>query len=128
MSNYKELCDIRDAWNAGAYHVQMDIPSKVREGHIFDEDLSVKRNREMVEEYNANVERLQKEKTQRQSQLYREFTDDVVGYLMNTYDLNRRQAERVQSYVYIEKHSYMGDYFSALDEIASMVSDVLVAK
>ena len=126
--DYMDLDSIRKAWDAGAYNVQMNIPSKVREGHVFDENLSVKRNREMVEEHNANVERMQDEKWRIQGELSRKLTNDVVEYLMGTYDFTRKQAERVQSYVYTERHSYMGDYFSALDAIASMVSDVLDAK
>ena len=41
---------------------------------------------------------------------------------------NKKQAEIVENYVYIEKHSYMGDYFSAIDEVAEMVEKVLNAK
>ena len=126
--DYMDLDSIRRAWDAGAYYVKMDIPNKVREGYVFDEDLSVKRNREMVEEHNANVERLTQEKWRKQAELSKKLTEDVVQYLMGAYEFTRKQAELVQSYVYTEKHSYMGDYFSALDAIASMVSDVLDAK
>lgn len=128
MSNYMDISEIRAAWDAGEYYVKMDIPDKVREGHVFDENLSVKRNREMVEEHNANVKRMQDEKWRKQAELSNKLTEDVVKYLMGAYDFNRKQAERFQSYVYIEKHSYMGDYFSAIDELADMVRDVLDAK
>lgn len=128
MNNYMDISEIRAAWDAGEYYVKMDVPQKVREDHVFDENLSVKRNREMVEEHNANVKRMQDEKWRIQGELSRKLTNDVVEYLMGAYDFTRKQAERVQSYVYTEKHSFMGDYFSAIDEIADMVRDVLDAK
>ena len=126
--DYMDLDTIRMAWDKGAYHCNLTVPQKVSPNYVFDENLSVKRNREMVEEHNANVERLKEEKWHIQGELSRKLTNDVVEYLMGTYDFTRKQAERVQSYVYTEKHSFMGDYFSAIDEIADMVRDVLDAK
>ena len=128
MSNYMDISEIRAAWDAGEYYVKMEIPQKVAVDHVFDVDLSVRRNREMAEEWNANVKRLQDEKWAKQAELSRKLTEDVVQYLMGVYDFTRKQAERLQSYVYTEKHSFMGDYFSAIDEIADMVRDVLDAK
>ena len=128
MSNYMDISEIRAAWDAGEYYVKMEVPQKVAVDHVFDVDLSVRRNREMAEEWNANVKRLQDEKWAKQAELSRKLTEDVVQYLMGTYDFTRKQAERVQSYVYTEKHSFMGDYFSAIDDIADMVRDVLDAK
>ena len=128
MRNYMDISEIRAAWDAGEYYVKMEIPQKVAVDHVFDVDLSVRRNREMAEEWNANVKHLQDEKWAKQAELSRKLTEDVVQYLMGTYDFTRKQAERVQSYVYTEKHSFMGDYFSAIDDIADMVRDVLDAK
>lgn len=128
MSNYMDLSEIRAAWDAGEYYVKMDIPQKVAKDHIFDVDLSVRRNREMAEEWNQNVTNLNNEKWRKQAELSRKLTNDVVEYLMGDYGFTRKQAERVQSYVYTEKHSFMGDYFSAIDEIADMVRDVLDAE
>ena len=128
MSNYMDISEIRAAWDAGEYYVKMEIPQKVAVDHVFDVDLSVRRNREMAEEWNANVKHLQDEKWAKQAELSRKLTEDVVQYLMGAYDFTRKQAERLQSYVYTEKHSFMGDYFSAIDDIADMVRDVLDAK
>ena len=128
MSNYMDISEIRAAWDAGEYYVKMEIPQKVAVDHVFDVDLSVRRNREMAEEWNANVKHLQDEKWAKQAELSRKLTEDVVQYLMGVYDFTRKQAERLQSYVYTEKHSFMGDYFSAIDDIADMVRDVLDAK
>ena len=126
--DYMDLNTIRKAWDEGAYHCNLEVPQKVAPNHVFDVDLSVRRNREMVEEWNANVKCVQDEKWRIQGELSRKLTNDVVEYLMGAYDFTRKQAERVQSYVYTEKHSFMGDYFSAIDEIADMVRDVLDAK
>ena len=66
--DYMDLNTIRKAWDEGAYHCNLTVPQKVGPNHVFDENLSVKRNREMVEKHNANVERLKEDKWRRQSE------------------------------------------------------------
>lgn len=128
MNNYKDISEIRQAWDNGEYYCEIPVPNKVREDHVFDENLSVKRNREMAQEWNANVDQLKKDKSAKQAELYRQLKEDVIAYLMGTYDFTHKQAEIVESYVYIEKHSFMGDYFSCMDEIAEMVEKAIAAK
>lgn len=125
MADYKDLNEIREAWNNKEYICQMDIPSKVIDNYIFDEELSVKRNREMVKEWNDKVANLQMEKRRKNNELSKKLTEDVIAYLMGEYDFSHRQAELVERYVYNEKHSFMCDYFSAIDDIAEMVAEVL---
>lgn len=125
----KTLEDIRVAWDAGEYYYHpSDLPKKIREGYVFDEDKSVRENREMVEAHNLEVDRKKKEASNINAERQKRFTDDVVEYLMDSYNFSRKQAARVESYVYAEKHSYMGDYFGALDEVADLVSDVVNMK
>ena len=99
---YKDISEIRQDYDNGRYRSNIVIPKKVSENYVFDEDLSVRKNRQLH--------------------------DDVVAYIMGTCGMNKKQAEIVENYVYIEKHSYMGDYFSAIDEVAEMVEKVLNAK
>ena len=128
MSNYKDISEIRQAWDNGEYYCEIPVPNKVQENHVFDENLSVKRNREMAQEWNENVEQLKKDKMAKQADLYRQLKEDVIGYLMGTYDFTYKQAEAIESYTYIEKHSFMCDYFSGIDSFAELVENVLNAK
>ena len=80
MSNYMDISEIRQAWDNGEYYVKMDIPQKVAVDHVFDVDLSVRRNREMAEEWNQNVTNLQNEKWRKQAELSKKLTEDVIIY------------------------------------------------
>ena len=120
-----DINDIREKWNAGGYTYKANIPKKVRDDHIFDEELSVKRNRELAKEHNENVERLEKDSRRIQGELYKRFTYDIVKYIMDNYSLTEKQARKVESFVYEEHHSYMGDYFCYIDTFASFAHDIV---
>lgn len=120
-----DIGTIRLWYDNGHYNYNIDIPNKVKENHVFDEELSVRRNREMAIEHNKKVDAMRKEKTEKQNELYRKLTNDVVQYIVESYDIGETQARIVERYVYAEKHSFMGDYFSAIDDIAQMVESVL---
>lgn len=126
--SYMDISEIRQAWDNGEYIDRCTIPTKVKEGHVFDENLSVKRNREMVQEWNENVDATVKAHRERQGALYQKFTNDVVNYLMGVYGFNELQARKIEGYVYAEKHSFMSDYFGFLDEFADVVSEIIAAK
>lgn len=128
QTNYMDIQDIRKAWDSGEYHFDMEIPAKVSEDHVFDVDLSVRRNREMVQEWNDKVSALQKEKMSKNTELSRKLTNDVVAYLMGNYGFTEVQARKIQEYVYVNYHSFMYDYFTYIDEIGDMVYDVLNGK
>ena len=112
------ITDIIAKYNSGGYTYKADIPKKVWDNHIFDEDLSVKRNRELAKEHNDNVDRLEQYASRRQNELDEQLTYDVVKYIMDNYNLDEKQARLVESFVYSEKHAFMCDYFSYIDEYA----------
>lgn len=122
-----DIIEIRERYNDGCYRYDINIPKKVIDGYVFDENLSVKRNREMVKEYNQKIDDMRNEKMDRQAELSNRLKEDVVDYIVDTYDINRAQAYFVEDFCYVEKHSYMGDYFSHIDEVAEMVENVLKA-
>ena len=128
MINYMDISEIRKAYDEGKYRFDMEVPAKVSESHVFDEDLSVRRNREMVQEWNDKVSALQKEKSAKNAELSRKLKDDVIAYLTGTYDFTESQACKVENYVYEHYHSFMCDYFTYIDEIGDMVYAVLNAK
>jgi hypothetical protein len=91
-----DINEIRNKYNAGEYSYKADIPKKVKPDHVFDEELSVKRNRELVQEHNDNVDRLWRNKTRIQNELNERLTYDVVVCIMTYYGLSEHQAKIVE--------------------------------
>ena len=125
MDTYMDIEDIEAAYWNGDYNVKMKIPERVSPQHIFDENLSVKRNREMVLEHNEMVEKMQKEKWNKSNEFRYKLKNDIVVYIVQTYNINEDQACVIEEYVYDKYHSFMSDYFFFIDEIAEMVEEVL---
>lgn len=123
-----DIQEIREKYNNGDYTYKVDIPKKVWDDHIFDEDLSVRRNRELVKEHNDNVNRMQQDKRKKQAEFDKQFTNDIVEYIIENYNLTEKQARKVESYVYQEHHSYMGDYFCYIDDFASFAYDIITCE
>jgi 5'(3')-deoxyribonucleotidase len=121
----KTLTEIQQDYNMGNYTYKVDIPNKLPDTHVFDEDLSVKKNREMVIEYNQRIADMKKEKMNRNAELSRQLTRDVVDYIIENYELSEAQACIVENYVYTEKHAFMCDYFANIDSVAEMVEAVV---
>ena len=80
---------------------------KIRADHIFDEERSVRWNREMVEknnaDYQAEVARLNTEKNKRRDAIlegiYRLIQEDVG------HDLSRAKAQRLWAYAWAQGHA-----------------------
>ena len=122
--------DIRQLYNNGEYTVKYDIGSerKLPDTHIFDEELSVKRNREMVLEHNQKIDELKAAQRQKQLELDKALTEDVVSYIKENYELTDKQAHIVEQWVYREHHSFMCDYFSYIDTFADFAERLLGSK
>lgn len=120
--------EIKEFYNRGQYtYCDPAGRGKTRlpEDYIFDEDLSVKRNRELVAEHNNEVERYKRVKREKQAELDRQLTEDVVAYIKEYYDLTEAQARLVEMWVYREKHAFMCDYFESIDTFAEFADDVV---
>ncbi len=113
-----DIDEIRVNYNNGVYTYKVDIPKKVKSDHVFDEELSVRRNRELAQEHNDNVDRLWRDKNRIQGELNERLTYDVVVYMMENYDLTEQQAKIVENFVYQHYHSSMSDYFGYIDTYA----------
>ena len=117
--------EIRANYDKGVYTYKTDIPRKVKLDCIFDEELSVKRNRELVQEYNDNIDRLWRDKERIQNELNERLVYDIVVYIMENYTLTDRQAKIIENFVYQHYHSCMSDFFSYIDIIASFADDLI---
>ena len=120
-----DIAKIREKYNNGDYTHKYTILVEVSADHVFDENLSIKANREMIEEHNRKVREQRAENRAKQIELERQMRSDVVGYIVEQYELNRKQAEHVEQWVYGEHHSFMGDYFFNIDELADFAETLI---
>ena len=123
-----DIEEIRNKYYKGDYKYTVDIPAKVPLYHVFDEELSVRRNRELAEEHNAKVDAIVAERFEKQQALDTQFTKDVVEYLVNTCELSLRQARVLESFTYQEHHAFMSDYFSYIDIYADLAKELLTCE
>lgn len=124
ITDYKDIEVIRQEYSDGKYSVTTPNPSlkKVSEGHIFDEEKSVKWNREEVQRNNEAYYKQLHDVQTKANELFKQMREEVVKYIMGIEGVSREVAEAIEAFVYTEKHSYMYDYFSAIDGIMELVS------
>ena len=123
-----QINEIRAAYENGQYtYKDSTIQDKrcLPADYVFDENLSVKRNREMAIEHNDQVEHFKRVKQAKQTELDRKLTEDAVAYIVDAYDLTEAQARIVEMFVYREKHFFMCDYFSYIDTFAEFADDLI---
>ena len=116
---------IREKYNNREYSHNIEYGKKLPENYVFDEELSVRRNREMVEEHNARVEAEKKEAYAKQAELEKKLTHDVCRYITENYDISYELAVKIQQFCYTEKHHDMYEYFDYIDTIAEFVYDII---
>ena len=120
-----DIREISEKYHNGEYTHHIKYGNKVADNYVFDEDLSVRRNREMVEEHNARVEAEKKEAYAKQAELYKKLTHDVCCYITENYDISYELATKIQQFCYTEKHHDMYAYFDYIDTIAEFVYDII---
>lgn len=123
-----DISEIRGKYDAGDYYYRRVIPKKVSLDCVFDEELSVRRNRELAIAHNDNIDQMRQENAEKQRELDQKLTSDVIEYITAYYNLNERQARILENFVYQEYHSCMGDYFSYIDTFADLADDLVNAK
>ena len=98
---------------------------KLPDNHIFDENQTVKWNREKVQEHNTRIAREKEAYTEDNNRLFAKLREDLVQALQDEYGLTKEQAELVDSYAYQEKHSYVGDYINGLYELGDLAKKLV---
>lgn len=121
-----DISKIRENYNNGYYNAPHTEPMIVLPAdHVFDENLSVRANREMVEEHNKKCDEQRRVRQAVQNSLVKQLRNDVIAYIIEAYDLTKPQAELVEGFVYSEYHAFMCDYFSNIDDIADFADDLI---
>lgn len=124
-----DIEEIRKRYSEGFYKYKSNtsIPKKVSDSHIFDENLTIKENRQMILDHNNRVRELHEEAARIQAKLDKQLHEDVINYIVETYAISLAQAQILESYVYYQYHSCMYDYFGYIDSIGEVVYDILHA-
>jgi len=118
---------IKSNWKSGAYKNKLPYPNKTKykEWHVFDENKTVKWNKEEVVRQNVIIDE-EKEQYQKESNYWQcQLNDDVIKALVNSYDFNKAQAEKIWNFAYNEKHGNMNDVFYYVEEIADFIESVM---
>ncbi|MDX5808386.1 hypothetical protein [Bacillus cereus group sp. BfR-BA-02730] len=125
--SYSCIDEISNAFVNKFYEPLQEYPShrKFSENHVFDEEKSVKWNREEVERQNEQVKQRKMEWNSEKSRLNAKLQNDCVQILKEDYGLNEAQAEKLYGYVYNDKHSCMHDFFIYLEEFAGVTKEIL---
>jgi hypothetical protein len=100
----------------------------VHKDHIFDENKSVKWNREEVEKHNALVTEQKKKAMQLSAQMYQNYINDLIQAAYDEYDISEAQFrliyEKVSEYT---EYDYIcaanaGDVEDYVDFISSVIN------
>lgn len=115
----------------GIYDNKLEYPSrnkfkKLDLNYVFDENLSVKNNREKVLEHNAKIELIYskyKDETIRVNDL---FFGDIILALKNQYGFNEKVSEKIYHHAYSIGHSSgKHEVVQEVLECADFVEDIL---
>ena len=128
MSNeVKEITveEVYRAYNEGEYKNPMEYPSRLNfphfaNSHIFDEDKSVKWNKEEVERRNAERQKALKEYQEESSRQHQRLHEDLTQAIMYDHNLTREQADVVYGYCYARYHSTFSDVINNIGEIVEL--------
>lgn len=119
-----DITTIVEKYRNGDYNHNIKYGNKVPENYIFDADLTVRRNREMVAEHNARVKAERDAAYAKQAELDKKLAHDVCCYITENYNLSYTVATKIERFCYHEKHSYMYDYLSYIDTVAELIDDI----
>jgi len=119
------ITTIAEKYRNGDYNHPIKYGNKVSANYVFDEELSVRRNREMVEEHNAKVEAEKKEAYAKQAELTKQLAHDVTCYITENYYVDYQVASKIERFCYDKYYSDVYDYLSQIDTIAEFVEGII---
>lgn len=128
------VADVERKYNNKEYNTSAPYPDfpSYRDDYVFDEELSVKRNRELVIEHNNKRREMIRAYREDQNRCTKQLINDSVEAVANdnlNFFKSRDKAinisRKIVDYVWEESHATMSDYFSNLNEISDLVGSIL---
>lgn len=99
--------DLRDNYREGYYDFKETMPvgKKLADDYVFDENLSVKKNREMIKLHNEKILKAKDEYWDRYYKSIADFNSDFKVAIKKELNINEEKANVIFNYIYNEKHS-----------------------
>lgn len=97
---------------------------RYKEGHVFDEDKSVKWNKEEVARRNNLYLEDDNRVKQERRDAFNKANERAISYVMQETGLNRDKASAILNYVWERYHSYLHDIWCELDELIILVNRI----
>lgn len=123
----QSIQDVITNYNNGVYTYNEPRPKyqKLQPTHVFDENLSVAKNRELVEKHNAEQKAIQDAHRDKVNYLSNLLTKDAETALICEYGLTPEQAAIINGYAYQEYHSSIFDYLNHLYELGDLAKKLV---
>ena len=123
----KDIMEIFEDYKAGLYYPNnRDYQtSPLPENHVFDENLSVKENRERVKAHNEHCKEEAARRVKDSLDLMAKMHNDVVEYLQEEHSLSLAQARLIESRAWNKYHSCIHDFFIEVEELATWAKTLL---
>lgn len=122
---FDSVHDIIEKYNAGGYEPEVvNVPDVLPDDFIIDENMTVKWNKEQVQQRNKSAKEAMIENKNRQRQALDSIKKDIIGLLTRIYGLNVEQATYIECMAYEDKHSCTTDYIYESDRLAKLVCEV----
>lgn len=117
ISKYDEYLEIRRIRPTG---------KKLPEGHIEDENQSVKWNREFVEQYNKKVNQERYNLMAKANKAYRKYTDGILDLISSELNCDQDTAIKIYNYVYEQRDwdDIEEDKLDAIEELVELIKDI----
>ena len=104
---------------------EVDFP-RFKSGHVFDEEKSVRWNREEVERLNELYDKEKDRLKKAANKKFEEAKSLAKSFIQFHTECNENQASVIFSYVYEHYHSILSDFFEKLDEITFLFRDFVL--
>lgn len=94
---------------------------KYKEGTIFDEEKSVRWNKEEVEKRNNLYQEEVKKLNRKKNQMYEELVNLIKQYIIQEANVSDERAAKIYNYLYEEYHSYgLTECINHLDDLLDL--------
>ena len=121
---WEQILENKDAYVKAALATIPEDIKKYGKNHIFDEDKSVKWNREEVEKRNAVYENKRLELQDKRLSSFDTFYQSIIIYVQEELSVSQKKAKKIVEYCWQEKHSYgVNDFLIMVEELIDVFMD-----
>ena len=119
--------EIRNALDKGQYKAHfVEVPAIVAKGHIFDENKSIKWNREQEERERQTRQDAISTNRQAEAAAVSRFSADLISAIQEEYRLSAGQASRVYTEAWEYGHAYgLYEVLHCAESLGNFAQDIL---